>query len=55
MVAALSIRVDELPTVPKHLEGIALLNIFIDRSQHPEEEGATIIRTYPSLDWAATN
>ena len=50
MVAALSIRVDELPSVPDHLEGIALLNIFIDHSEHPEEDGATIIRTYPSLD-----
>lgn len=50
LTAALSLRVHELPTVPDHLKGVALLNIFIDRSEYPEEDGATIIRTYTSLD-----
>lgn len=51
MTAALSLRVDELPSIPAHLDGVALLNIFIDRRAHPEEdEGAMAIRTYDNLE-----
>ncbi|MDP9311762.1 MAG: YwqG family protein [Chloroflexota bacterium] len=53
MLPLLQIRIDELPYVPPGLDGIALLNVFIDAEELPVDTpngDGWLIRTYPSID-----
>lgn len=47
----LTIRVDELPYIPKHLEDVALLNVFATKSFDPfADDGGVVVRVYDSLE-----
>ncbi len=50
LLPVLSVRVDELPYKPAHLDGVALINVFVHPDLDPTAANDEVIRVYSSLN-----